>query len=146
MSEAETAAPVGSTLVNPDTKLAYATAETAPFVPGRRDFLKYRDLGVTDASKGRMRAQITVATGAMRPTGWHYHVCESQLVYAVRGWVDLQFEDGRKIRVKAGESVYIPGGFKHNETAMSDDFEILEVSVPAEMGTKACEPPPGLAG
>jgi hypothetical protein len=30
---------------------------------------------------------------------------------------------------------------KHNETAMSDDFELLEVSVPADMGTVACDKP-----
>ncbi len=144
MSEAATTEK--STLVNPGTELAHATAESAPFVPGRRDFLKYRDLGVTKASGGRMRAQITVATGAMRPTGWHYHLCDSQLVYALNGWVDLAFEDGRTVRVKAGESLYIPGGLKHNETGMSADFEILEVSVPADMGTKACEPPPGMPG
>ena len=99
-----------STLINPGTKLAYATAENAPLVPGRRDFLKYRDLGVTEASQGRMRAQIRVASGTMRQTGWHYHVCDSQFVYALKGWVDLEFEGGRKIRVKAGESLYIPGG------------------------------------
>ena len=135
-----------STLVNPGTELAYATVDSAPFVPGRRDFLKYRDLGVTKASAGRMRAQVTVATGAMQSTGWHYHLCDSQLVYALKGWVDLQFEDGRTIRVKAGESLYIPGGLKHNEIGMSEDFEILEVSVPAEMGTKACDAPVGMQG
>lgn len=144
MSDAATAE--ASTLVNPGTELAHATTESAPFVPGRRDFLKYRDLGVTKASGGRMRAQITVATGAMKSTGWHYHLCDSQLVYALKGWVDLQFEDGRTIRVKEGESLFIPGGLKHNETGMSEDFEILEVSVPAEMGTTACDPPAGMQG
>ena len=55
--------------------------------------------------------------------------------------VDLEFETGETIRLKAGESVFIPGGMKHNEIAMSQDLEILELSVPAEMGTVPCEPP-----
>jgi quercetin dioxygenase-like cupin family protein len=135
-----------STLVNPDTELAHTSPESAPLVPGRRDFFNYRDLGVTKASGGRMRAQVTVATGTMRPTGWHYHVCDSQFVYALKGWVDLAFEDGRTIRVKAGDALFIPGGLKHNEIGMSEDLEILEVSVPAEMGTKACDPPAGMKG
>ncbi len=135
-----------STLVNPGTVLAHATPENAPFVPGRRDFLKYRDLGVTKASDGRMRAQVTVATAAMRPTGWHYHVCDSQLIYGLKGWVDLEFEDGRRVRLQEGESLYIPGGLKHNEVAMSEDFQILEVSVPADMGTKVCDAPADMAG
>ncbi len=123
-------------------KMAHATPTTAPMVPGRRDFFTYQDLGVTGASKGHMRAQVTTAKrGMTQPTGWHYHLCESQFVYALRGWVDLEFEGGESVRVNAGESIYIPGGLRHNEIATSDDFQILEVSVPADMGTEVCPPP-----
>ena len=124
--------------------LAYATPDTAKIVPGRRSFFTYHDLGVTDASHGAMRAQITKATqGLGQPTGWHYHVCDQQFVYMVKGWVDLEFEDGRKIRLKAGESLMIPGGMRHNETATADELEILELSVPSKMDTVPCDPPAG---
>ncbi len=122
-------------------QLAYATDETAPLVPGRRPFFKYRDLGVSAATSGRMRAQVMVATDVMRQTGWHYHICETQFIYALRGWVDLQFEDGRIIRVAQGQSLSIPSGLKHNEIGISEDLELLEVSVPAKMETVACDPP-----
>ena len=60
------------------------------FMPGRREFLTYRDLGITAASGGRIRAQITSAkTGLTRPTGWHTHICEGQIVYMLSGWIDL---------------------------------------------------------
>jgi mannose-6-phosphate isomerase-like protein (cupin superfamily) len=125
-------------------KLAYATPDTAPLVEGRRSFFKYRDLGVTAASSGRLRAQITTgADGMTQPTGWHYHVCEGQFVYMLSGWVDLEFEDGQTLRIQAGESLYIPGGLRHNEIRTSKDLELLEVSVPADMGTVACDPPEG---
>lgn len=128
----------------PEMKLAHATKANAPFVPGRRAFFKYRDLGVTAASNGRLRAQVMSAiTGMTRPTGWHYHVCEGQFVYALKGWVDLEFEDGTALRLEAGDSLFIPGGMRHNETGASDDLEILELSVPAEMGTVSCDPPHG---
>jgi mannose-6-phosphate isomerase-like protein (cupin superfamily) len=128
----------------PQGKLAYATPATAPRVAGRRSFFTYRDLGVTAASSGRIRAQVTAgADGMTQPTGWHYHVCEGQFVYMISGWVDLEFEDGQKLRVQAGESLYIPGGMRHNETATSKDIELLEISVPADMGTVACDPPEG---
>ena len=128
----------------PTGKLVHANPETAPMVEGRRSFLKYQDLGVTAASSGRMRAQVMSATAGMtKPTGWHYHVCEGQFVYALKGWVDLEFEDGQSIRLQAGESLYIPGGLRHNEIATSDTLEILEVSVPADMGTVPCDPPEG---
>ena len=132
------------TTAQPETKKAWASKTNAKYVPGRRAFFKYRELGVTEASNGRMRAQVTSATSGMsRPTGWHYHVCESQLVYMLSGWVDLEFEDGETIRVEAGDSLYIPGGLRHNELRTSDTFELLEVSVPADMGTVACDPPAG---
>ena len=126
-------------------KLRHATQETAPVVPGRREFFTYRDLGVTDASNGEMRAQVMSAiTGMTEPTGWHYHVCDGQFVYALKGWVELEFETGERLRLKAGESLFIPGGMRHNEISTSDDLEILEVSIPAAMGTVPCDRPEGL--
>ena len=129
----------------PAMKLRHATKETAPFVPGRRAFFKYRDLGVTDASHGAMRAQVMSAiTDMTEPTGWHYHICDGQFVYALKGWVDLEFETGERLRLEAGESLFIPGGMRHNEIRTSDDLELLEVSMPSDMGTVPCDRPAGL--
>ena len=44
-------------------------------------------------------------------------------------------------KLEAGDSAFIPGGMRHNELSTSDDLEILEVSVPADMGTVPVEPP-----
>jgi len=113
-------------------------------VKGRRAFFKYRDLGVAEASGGAMRAQVMMSSeGMSRPTGWHYHECDGQFVYVLKGWVDLQFEDGRAIRVEEGDSLFIPGFLRHNEIRTSDALEILEVSVPGQMGTTPCDPPEG---
>jgi uncharacterized cupin superfamily protein len=127
---------------NAAMSVRHATLANAPLVDGRRTFFQYRDLGVTDASAGKLRAQVMQSIDGMNePTGWHYHVCEGQFVYMLKGWADLEFETGEKIRVSAGESLFIPGGLKHNETALSDDSEILELSLPADMGTVPCESP-----
>ena len=126
----------------------YAVArKSAPnYVKGRREFFKYVDLGVTDASEGRMRVQRTSATaGLSEPTGWHYHKCEGQFVYMLEGWLDLQFADGETVRLEEGDSVYIPGFAPHNEIRTSDSFDLLEFSVPADMGTDVCDPPAGLS-
>ncbi len=123
-------------------ELAVSKGKGARVVPGRREFFQYRDLGVTDATKGKMRAQLTSARAGMnRPTGWHYHVCEAQFVYMVKGWMELEFEGKGVVRLEPGDSVLIPGGHVHNENCASDDFELIEVSIPAEMGTVACEAP-----
>ena len=126
----------------PNTKLGHTSAKKPDMVEGRRDFFTFRDLGAKDASGGRMRAQLTKAkTGMTQPTGWHYHLCDDQFVYVLNGWVELEFETGEMLRCEKGDSVYIPGGLKHNELRTSDDFEIIEVSTPGEIGTVACEKP-----
>ncbi len=127
----------------PAMKLALATKGDARYVAGRRASFKYRELGVSEASNGKLRAQVTSTDhGITEPTGWHYHTCEVQFVYMLKGWLDLEFADGRAVRLAAGDSVMIPGGSPHQETLTSDSFELLEISVPAEMGTVNCDPPP----
>jgi uncharacterized cupin superfamily protein len=126
----------------PNMKTAVTSAKNPDYVGGRRSFFKYRDLGVEKASAGWMRAQVMSAiTGMTQPTGWHYHVCEGQFVYTLKGFVELEFEDGTNCRLEAGDSCFIPGGMKHNELRTSDDVELIEVCLPANMGTVPCDPP-----
>ena len=129
----------------PAEKIAHVTPETAKIIPGRRAFFTYLDLGVEDASNGAMKAQVMKSTqGLSKPTGWHYHECDRQFLYMIKGWVDLQFEDGRQIRLNAGDTLTIPGGTRHNEIATSQEMDILEILVPAGMRTVPCDPPPGM--
>jgi uncharacterized protein YjlB len=110
---------------------------------GRRDFFAYRDLGVEAATQAMARATLIAANGAAmeRETGWHYHECDVQIDYMIRGWADLELEDGTEFRMQAGDLVMLPGGVRHNELATSDDFVVLEFSIPANMGTVPCERP-----
>ena len=59
----------------------------------------------------------------------------------LEGWLELQFADGETVRLEEGDSVYINGYAPHNEIRTSDKFDLLEFSVPADMGTETCEPP-----
>lgn len=129
------------------TKLAIAKASDPKYIPGRRDFFKYRELGVTEATNGFMRSQVTIGSqGMTQETGWHYHICDAQFVYVLKGWVELQFEETGTVRLEAGDSINIPGYLAHNEIRTSDELEILEISVPAALGTKPCDIPAGFKG
>ena len=108
---------------------------------GRRSFFEYRDTGLSDLTNGDYRAQVMRATDVMETTGWHYHQCDLQFVYILKGWVDLEFEGGRSERVAAGAALSIPPGMVHNEISCSPDFEALEVVAPAQMETIPCEAP-----
>lgn len=108
---------------------------------GRRKFLQYRDVGLADATDQRFRVLGMRATGKNEETGWHYHVCDVQLVYVLKGWVELEFEGGRCERLVAGSFASIPGGTLHNERNLSDDLEVVEICSPADMGTVAVDAP-----
>ena len=110
---------------------------------GRREFLKYRDIGLAAATGDRFRMLGMKASGENEATGWHYHVCDMQFVYVVKGWVELEFEGGRTEKLVAGSFASIPGGTLHNEKNLSDDLEVIEICAPANMGTVAVDPPQG---
>jgi uncharacterized protein YjlB len=131
-----------TTVAKPAMRLGHTSAAKPIMMAGRRDFFAYRDLALKDASAGAIRGQIMKAKrGMTQPTGWHYHTCEGQFVYLLGGWVELEFETGETLRLEQGDSVFIPGGMKHNELRTSDDFEALEISVPGELGTVPCDRP-----
>ena len=118
---------------------------TTPYSPGRRPFFKYRDLGLEQASGGRMRAyHNTSIAGMTQATGWHYHTCEMQFVYVLKGKLIIEFQDGTVGTFTAGDSFFIPGGVRHNEIYVSEDKEALEVTVPGKIGTVNVERPAGL--
>jgi quercetin dioxygenase-like cupin family protein len=131
-----------TTLSRSQAKLGHTTAKQPIMAAGRRDFFSYRDLDLNVPSGGQMRGQVMKAKrGMTQPTGWHYHTCEGQFVYLLNGWVELEFETGETLRLEPGDSVFIPGGMKHNELRTSDDFEALEISTPGELGTVPCDKP-----
>jgi quercetin dioxygenase-like cupin family protein len=132
------------TIESPPTDMKFrvtATADAA-IAPGRREFFEYRDFGIEEVSNGYMRVTSYSAKQAMNTeTGWHYHTCGAQLIYIIKGWAEVGFEDGNIRRMPAGTVIFLPGGSVHNEIRMSDDWEALEVVVPGPMGTVRCDAP-----
>ena len=133
---------VTANTVQKGMRLQKSFVSTTPFAPGRRSFFKYRDLGLEAATGGRMRAyQNNSIAGMTKPTGWHYHICEMQFVYVLKGKLTIEFEDGTVGTFVAGDAFFVPGGVRHNETYVSEDKEALEVSVPGKIETVNCERP-----
>jgi len=123
-------------------QLYRAFGRDIPTVQGRRVFFRYRDLGVAQASGGRMRANLSSSIeGMTEPTGWHYHECQMQFIYSIRGTLTLEFEDGTVTTFGPGDACFIPGGMKHNEIYVSPDREAIELSLPGTIGTVPCERP-----
>jgi quercetin dioxygenase-like cupin family protein len=132
----------GQTADESPMRVQRAFAHSPTLIQGRRTFFKYHDLGLEAASNGRIRAFDTKAIGDMlEPTGWHYHLCEMQFVYVLKGSLVIELEDGTVSTFSEGDSFFIPGGVRHNEIFISRDHEALEVSVPGKIGTVRCERP-----
>lgn len=126
-------------------RLMTSFASEAVYIPGRRSFFTYRDLGVKAATEGRARANlVTSVAGMLEETGWHYHECDFQFVYWMQGIAVLEFEDGTVCTFGAGDAALIPGGMRHNEIYLSEDKISIEFSMPGEIGTVMCERPEGL--
>ena len=115
-----------------------AHAKDADWVKdGLRPYFRYRDLGITDATQGRVLAQVIKAAEPCKgPMGCHSHVLEFQMAYMLKGWARMYFEGVGEMRVEAGDAWYQPPGVKHELLEYSDDWEVIEITMPAEFETK----------
>ena len=54
---------------------------------GLRAFFSYRDLGVAEATHGKVIAQLVRAVNAPeKGTGWHVHEADFHIVLMLKGW------------------------------------------------------------
>ena len=111
---------------------------------GLREDSEYRDLGLAEATGGRIGAKHIRALKPMdAPTGWHWHDMTAHYVFVLRGSLTFRFAgiEG-DVTLNAGDGLSQPAGVPHNVVARSDDLEVLEINVPAQYGTWDLPPPP----
>jgi len=109
---------------------------------GLRDFFKYRDLGIADATAGAVLAQLVTANLAPeKGTGWHYHGANFHIVLMLKGWARFMYED-KETLVSAGDCVHQRPGIVHFLFDYSPDMEYLEVVGPADFTTVDVNPGP----
>ena len=112
-------------------------AKDARYERGLRSFFEYRDLGIRQATQGRVAAHvIRAAAGQAFSSQPHRHDTEFQLVYVLKGWIEFEYEGQGAVRLVAGSCVYQPPGIRHRELGHSDDVEMLEVVLPAGFATE----------
>jgi uncharacterized cupin superfamily protein len=107
---------------------------------GPRANVEYRDLGMAEATGGRIGAKhIRAIKPFTQETGWHWHDMTAHFVYVLKGWIEFRF-DGivDSITVSAGSCLSQPAGVAHNVIAQSDDLELIEINMPADYSTAEC--------
>ena len=114
--------------------------KSAEWKSGMRPYFKYRDLGIVEATKGKVLVHVIRATEASSgPGGYHTHDLEFQMNYVLRGWTRVEFEDVGEVRFEAGDSWYQPPNIKHEVLEFSEDFEVIEICMPADFPTRDAE-------
>ncbi len=98
---------------------------------GLREWLKIRDLGLSDATNSQFDAWVTRANEMGGSTGRHYHNYDFQIMYVLNGWVKMYYENEGEFVLKKGDFVYHPKAHVHDFMDYSEDIEILEMASPA---------------
>jgi mannose-6-phosphate isomerase-like protein (cupin superfamily) len=103
---------------------------------GLRSYFEYRDLGIKRATKGNVVAHVIRARAGKAPQGeWHYHDCNVQFVYVLKGWVLFEYEGVGRVMMKAGSCFYQPPRIRHRELKHSKNLEMIEVVAPGSFKT-----------
>lgn len=102
---------------------------------GFRSEFAYRDLGLVKASRGLICARHVrrVGHGAIG-YGWHCHDADFQFNFALRGSTVVETDHGASHHVRPGDSIAQPGLYRVREFDFSEDFECIQITVPAEQG------------
>lgn len=108
---------------------------------GLRDFFLYKDLGIKDATDGKVIAHLVKANKPpTEGTGWHKHVLDFQIVIMNKGWAKFMYGDTITL-VEAGDVVHQVPGLVHYLYDYSPDMEYLEICSPADFGSVEVDAP-----
>ncbi len=126
-------------LVLPPTEHAFVVrrlADQAPWIIGRAG-MHYRDLVPSRLGGAIIASHIRIPDGGPVPDMVHYHKVGFQLIFCIKGWVDVVYEDqGGPIRLHAGDCFIQPPEIRHRVLLASDGIEVVEIGVPAEHVTE----------
>jgi quercetin dioxygenase-like cupin family protein len=126
-------------VVLPPTQHAFVVrrlADQAPWVIGRAG-MHYRDLVPSRLGGAIIASHIRIPDGGPVPDMVHFHKVGFQLIFCIKGWVDVVYEDqGPKIRLTAGDCFIQPPEIRHRVLEASDGIEVIEIGVPAEHVTE----------
>jgi quercetin dioxygenase-like cupin family protein len=126
-------------MVLPRTEHAFVVrrlADQAPWIIGRAG-MQYRDLVPSRLGGAMIASHIRIPDGGPVPDMVHFHKVGFQLIFCIKGWVDVLYEDqGGPIRLTAGDCFIQPPEIRHRVLHASDGIEVIEIGVPAEHITK----------
>ena len=126
-------------LVLPATEHAFVVrrlADQAPWVIGRAG-MHYRDLVPSRLGGAMIASHIRIPDAGPVPDMVHFHKVGFQLIFCIRGWVEVIYEDqGGPLRLHAGDCFIQPPEIRHRVLEASAGIEVIEIGVPADHVTE----------
>jgi len=122
------------------SKFIVNRAKDTPFVAGGlRIYREYRDLGIEAATDGAVKAHIIRTTKPCPEggSGTHYHDLDFQMVFVLAGRSRVWFEGEGEVEFETGDCWIQPPSIRHNVLYYSDDYQVLEITLPADYQTVA---------
>jgi quercetin dioxygenase-like cupin family protein len=135
----ETAAPAMPAL--PRGRHHVSHERDAHWDEGLRAYFAYRDLGMAGPTSGRVRAHVIRPVGPCPgPGDLHHHALDFQMVYVLAGWARVHFEGVGEVRMEPGSCMYQEPGIHHRVLEYSDDYTVIEITMPADFATVTVAP------
>lgn len=107
------------------------------WVTGRAG-MQYRDLLPSRLGGRFVASHIRIPDGGPVPDYVHYHRVRFQVIFCVKGWVRVVYEDqGEPFLLQEGDCVLQPPEIRHRVLECSPGLEVVEVGCPAEHETIA---------
>ncbi|SPH17131.1 hypothetical protein DEA8626_00646 [Defluviimonas aquaemixtae] len=126
-------------VIQPPTQHAFVVrrlADQAPWIIGRAG-MQYRDLIPSRLGGSIIASHIRIPDGGPVPDMVHFHKVGFQLIFCIKGWVDVVYEDqGGPRRLHAGDCFIQPPEIRHRVLEASDGIEVIEIGVPADHVTE----------
>lgn len=122
-------------------RLHVSHARDATWDEGLREYFAYRDLGMVKPTGGRVRARVIRSSKpCAKPGDLHFHTLDFQMVYVLKGWARVHFDGAGEIRFEADSCFYQEPGIRHRVLEYSDDYTVIEITVPADFETVSVAP------
>ena len=105
---------------------------------GLRPFLEYRDLGLAEATNGRLGGTIGRSIKKWEPGGGaprHTHDVGFHMIFVMRGWFRSDFEGLGEVTLREGDCLSYEGEIPQEHIEYSDDFQVMQITMPADYQT-----------
>jgi quercetin dioxygenase-like cupin family protein len=109
-------------------------AAGAPWGRWHVDGYECRDTGIADATAGLAGVRVVRRRGPLAAGRAVAHTGELCFLFILAGAMTVRSPDAAPITLAADDAIAVPAGWPHTYDDVSDDLELLEVTLPAEPG------------